>query len=570
MPSAASISVRDTIRILDGPFLPMALGISENRYALWLGSGISFNRVPGLKFVVKNVLDFLQQRVVHGDKDCRFRRGLTAILELTGPSADESARTNLEEPTSTWPDLDAFAQRLVNNYARMLDVSIDGEPQDYLLWAGVDVSATYAKPGTTPDAEHLCIALLAIEGAISEMASANWDGLIEKATSELNAGIHLSVLVRPEDLREVTAGPKLYKFHGCAIKARDDAPNYRPKLVARQSQINGWATKQENVVMAERLVDIATTKRTLMVGLSAQDSNVQGLFAQAQTRMPWPWPSPNLAYVFSEDALGIDQRGLLQNVYRTAYTEITRDKIYEEALLQAYAKPLLVALVLHVLCAKLSALALGAPGNISPAARVEIGNGIAELRNLASDSVEASGHEPFVRELIAQCERALTLFRSGTVPPANSTSYTPISKDAVSSTVADAIIAGSGIREMGVGVGIVGIGVRDGVWKIVAADRSNGKSGSIGVETTVGTVNLFFASNANIALRFFTNGHIAENDNTVIVHSMEMHAPKTRAPKRALGRTGKAGVREISICELLTAAVDEKELLKLFREGAVI
>src|SRR5262249_44724331 len=66
-----------------------------------------------------------------------------------------------------------------------------------------------------------------------------------------------------------------------------------------------------------------------------------------------PWPGDRPSYVFSENAMGVDQQGLLRNVYRAAYTPATRQEIVDSALIRAYAKPLLVQLVLHVLCSKL-------------------------------------------------------------------------------------------------------------------------------------------------------------------------------------------------------------------------
>jgi hypothetical protein len=47
-PSAANITVAETLGLLDGPFTGLAKGVAEGRYALWLGSGISLSRVPGL------------------------------------------------------------------------------------------------------------------------------------------------------------------------------------------------------------------------------------------------------------------------------------------------------------------------------------------------------------------------------------------------------------------------------------------------------------------------------------------------------------------------------------------
>jgi hypothetical protein len=51
-PSAATITVCQTLALLDGRFRAFAVGVAEDRYALWLGSGISFGRVDGLKQVV--------------------------------------------------------------------------------------------------------------------------------------------------------------------------------------------------------------------------------------------------------------------------------------------------------------------------------------------------------------------------------------------------------------------------------------------------------------------------------------------------------------------------------------
>src|SRR3546814_19363006 len=108
---------------------------------------------------------------------------------------------------------------------------------------------------------------------------------------------------------------------------------------ARQNQINGWSAR--NPVMAPFLTGLITRRPTLMLGLSAQDSNIQNLFAEAQATMAWPWPSHPPAYGFSENALGIDPRGLLQNVYHLHSGPAYRSTMSSKSLVQAYAKPLL-------------------------------------------------------------------------------------------------------------------------------------------------------------------------------------------------------------------------------------
>jgi len=302
-PSAANATVVDALTLLDGPFAPLAEGVSQDRYALWLGSGISLGRVGGLCKLIHRVLDFLQQRVAVGDANCPFRVALSAIFGIASLTAAERASIDVEKPIKEWPGLDAIIDRLTNHYARFLETAVDDEEDDYLLWEAVAVTQTYGDPAIEPDAEHLCVAILILEGLASDIPSANWDGLIEKGGDQLAVGAPtLAVCVHPNDLREPDLQARLYKFHGCAVRARTNEARFRPLLVAQQSQINGWIARLENAPLVTRLIDIATSKPTLMVGLSAQDANIQAIFAKAEATMAWPWPSNPPAYAFGRPA----------------------------------------------------------------------------------------------------------------------------------------------------------------------------------------------------------------------------------------------------------------------------
>jgi hypothetical protein len=113
-----------------------------------------------------------------------------------------------------------------------------------LLWEAVDVVRAYADPTKTPDVEHLCVAVLALEGVVSDIASPNWDGLVERAVAELGGPAPvLRVCVLPEETRALKLRATLYKFHGCAVKAGADEAQYRGVLVGRQSQIHEWVAK---------------------------------------------------------------------------------------------------------------------------------------------------------------------------------------------------------------------------------------------------------------------------------------------------------------------------------------
>ncbi|GAA0261136.1 hypothetical protein LNAOJCKE_4090 [Methylorubrum aminovorans] len=184
-PPAATITIRETLAMLDGPKRTIAEGIANDQYVFWLGSGISRARMPDLSDLAKNVLRTLQSRIDQADPACRYRRALSSVINLAMPSPDEWAVIDDRQAADLWPVLDTLARRLVGNYARMLNVTVDGEEADFLLWDVLDAASVYSNPAIEPDAEHLCLAALAIEGVASEMPSANWDPLLERAVANL-------------------------------------------------------------------------------------------------------------------------------------------------------------------------------------------------------------------------------------------------------------------------------------------------------------------------------------------------------------------------------------------------
>src|SRR3954469_15301470 len=126
-PPAATISIRAALAMLDGPKNELAEGVCNDQYVFWLGSGISRERMPDLRDLAKRVLGTLQGLIAAGNPDCRFRKALNAVVLLAQPSPDEWGRIDLDQDPASWPDYDVLAARLVNNYARMLNVTVDGE-----------------------------------------------------------------------------------------------------------------------------------------------------------------------------------------------------------------------------------------------------------------------------------------------------------------------------------------------------------------------------------------------------------------------------------------------------------
>jgi hypothetical protein len=152
-------------------------------------------------------------------------------------------------------------------------------PVSFLSVAGsFDLRLSWSGPAETPPEQAKAWTELAME-------------ILCEALSEWGVGGKTSSgYGRPEDLREPQQRARLFKFHGCAVKATADEATYQPCLVARQSQIHGWTTRQYNAAIVQRLIDFIATEPTLMMGLSAQDANISAIFAAAEARLAWPSP----------------------------------------------------------------------------------------------------------------------------------------------------------------------------------------------------------------------------------------------------------------------------------------
>ena len=282
--------------------------------------------------------------------------------------------------------------------------------------------------------------------------------------------------------------------------------------------------------------------------------------------MPWPWPGDRPSYVFSEDAIGFDQRVLLRNVYRTCYTPSTHHQIMDGSLLRAYAKPLLVSLVLYVLCTKLKELISLAPGVLGTTAREDLQSGVLAVRDQLAAAAEPSRLK-FVRELVDQISRAITMFRDGHARVQMS-SYNPITRNPIQNMVSDSNLPASGLREVAVATGILGMGINDGVWTLKTVDTELG--GVVRIDSTGGPTNVYFVAHSQAALGLLRHGYSIDCEDAVVVHSLEVMTRLPRSPRRAPGRTGQIGQREVSISELLNEVTTSADLIQRFREEVAL
>jgi len=571
-PSAATITVAQTLALLDGPFAGVAQGVEEGRYALWLGSGISRGRVPGLDRVVVRVLEFLRARIDAAQNDCSHRKALEKAVAIAELRTAEQEAIDFGDPVESWPPLEEVVKALVSRYAQLLDIWVAGEPPDYLVWDGVDVRAAYGACAD-PDCAHLAFAILVLEGVVTDAPTPNWDGLLERALQQLagNAAEVVRVVVLPEDLRGAPRQLTLFKFHGCAVMAAADPDNYREALVARKSQITEWPRANETEAIRQELVSLATSRPTLMIGLSAQDPNIQDIFSEAKARMEWPWPSDPPAHVFAEDQLGDDHSNILRFVYRDDY-EGNEAAIADGARIGAYAEQLLTALVLHLLAVKLRAFLqeCDAP-SLDAAVLDELGKGLPVLRDEVARHAEPD-RLTFLRALIAAQTRALTLFRSGLEPARGTTVYKPLSNCPSNRIANEPMLETSGLRELAAALSILGHGSAGTNWRLALGPTAAGNEGAVRIVSAAGAESaVFFAANGKAAVQIeggVRSGGDAEE--VVIIHSTEPVEVAVRSPHGRYGRGGDPLPRHVHMSNLLKTSPDLTDLATRFRQAAAL
>jgi len=282
---AANISVRDVLATLETEFDSITTAIANGEFALWLGSGVS-GRAPSLGGLIERAVEFLRQKAIAPPTAAAFTAALERVLSLARQDP-ATLRHQYDQPFDTWPQKNAIVDELWNQYSDLLDIRIANVADDYILWDAIDIRAAFAHPNP-PAAEHLCIGILIMEGAVRSIASANWDGFIEAAVARLSNGGSgvLQVVVDPNDLREPQAQAKLLKFHGCIVYADREPTTFRKYLTGSRTQITEWRNNADFQAMVNAMIALAANQKALVIGLSFQDANLQGLFSDAKRMHP--------------------------------------------------------------------------------------------------------------------------------------------------------------------------------------------------------------------------------------------------------------------------------------------
>src|SRR6266705_1906183 len=90
-PTAATITVRQVLDLLDTRFAEVAAAAGRRGFALWTGSGISLDRAPSVGTMLERALEHLRQNIEPGNAGCRFKRALEEALAMSSLSSAERA-----------------------------------------------------------------------------------------------------------------------------------------------------------------------------------------------------------------------------------------------------------------------------------------------------------------------------------------------------------------------------------------------------------------------------------------------------------------------------------------------
>ncbi len=565
------MTVSELLEKFDSTLKPFADEVGRGNYAYWIGSGVSKGRVPNNETLLLNAICHLQEKLKEPDSE-PFEQALGAIIDLAKPSDVERASIDFAISPKAWPVIKSLLERLSSQYEKVLNVPVAGHDDDYILWHGVQITETYASPDLQPDSEHLAIALLALEGAGSTLISANWDGLIEKAIEELvgPGGDALRVLVQSEDFRDAARRVDLHKPHGCAVRAREDPATFRELLIARDPQINAWVAEARNAQMLQSLISIATAKKALVLGLSGQDANIKHVFSAAASRLNWPWPADAPACAFATPTLESDHRAILQIVYSTAYKDGNGAAVEESAVLGAFAKIVLVALVLHVLFAKLAILSEDFADRWDQTERVALRGGLIALRTIVS---AASGADllNFIEHVTRVNAHLFSLYRDGTINNLVQPRYSSISTVPTQQLLTDQFVHAIKMREFAFGIALLGCGAKLGMWTIRLPDTSSAQNGSVIIRSEDASSRLFIVRDVDAGLRLRMDGNVRDDDpDVVILYGGELPVAKRRTPTTTYGRTGKRAPRLVSLRDIINHRNGCGEALDTLRREGIL
>lgn len=552
--------MRAALELLRAEHPELVDDIADGKRFFWLGSGISKDQVPDLVELVRRVLLFLRDRSQDGEPDAGpHTKALLEILDDFLPAE----RARYESDRTGWVPGDLESVRSV--YSRVLAVGVDGKHNDYLLFEGANLPELYGSPDLQPGPTHFLIALLISEGVVPNLASGNWDGLIEKALSQISGdNTLLDVYVDVDDPRHARGFAEIAKFHGCAVLAGTDPEKYRDKVLATRVQISQLNGDKAFEHMKLHLRSLATNKRSLVLGLSIQDDDLLSVIQNATSTHPWPWDPARPAYVFAEPGVLPSQRDVLEVAYGTDFSR-NRADILRRSALGDYAGPMVAAIVLEVLSRKLVS-ALHRHAALPPDILNELELGIGCL---IDGVVRTFGHDEasLIAFILGPYTKLLRTYMGPRI--SGSSTYVPLVRGTRSHVESGMETIALGIDSWAAAVAAIGHGESSGRWQLSLHAESNIAGFDLSSASHPDKIALVLAKGAREAISIMSSDEWSNEDGEMVLLQAEDGQPtSTRSPAGRIGRgRGRKPRRELAWATLGESVSNVDELLDRFAIG---
>lgn len=553
--------MREAWRLLRTNHPELIEDVADGKRFVWLGSGISRDQVPDLVELIARVVLFLRDRAASGETDAGSHKdALLEILDVHLPGE----RLRYEADPMSWEpeNLEVLRER----YSPVLGIGVDGKPNDYLLIDGAGLPQLYGDPSLEPGPTHKMLAMLIFEGVLTNLASGNWDGLVEKALVDISATDSLlDVYVDVNDPRDARGHAEIAKFHGCAVLTLNDSVRYRDKIIATSAQISKLHGDEAYAHMRDRLRDLTTRMRSLVLGLSVQDSDLLTVFRAAASRSPWDWESAHPAYLFAEPSVLSSQRDVLEVAYGDDFGR-ERPSIVQRSALGAYAGPLMAALLIEVLASKLTA-ALWRHQSLPVSLVPSLAQGI---RRLVLRIVMAFGRdeESLADFLLAGYSDFLrTYLGPDTVGAAR---YIPFARGTRTQLGNDFAVLAMGIDLLAVAVGIIGLGEKAGRWRVSLEREETGSRISVSRRRASARVTVIVVHGVKEAISAMTSDDWTSDRGEMVLLQMEVGSvASARSPGGRIGRGRRMRTRrELAWGDLSDLVTDVEDLMDRFETGA--
>ena len=547
---------------LRGEHEALAQDVADGRRFFWIGSGISRKQAPDLVELIRQTLLFLRDRAWSGvDDSADHEDALRRILASHLPHE----LTEYNDRGESWVPGDLESTR--NSYSQILGTWVDRKAtSNYLLMEAASVPSRYGDPSIEPGLDHQLLAILIAEGVLPEMASGNWDGLIERAVRKFTGNPkRLAVHVLAKDTRDTANVSWLAKFHGCAVKALENPAEYGAAIIATTGQISAWSVAPEFAHLRDPLVQKVQQFRSVVLGLSVQDSDLLNIFTSAASTHPWTWEADHPAYVFAEPRLLDAQETVLANSY--SEYGANRPEILKRSAFGEYSEALLGALVIYVVVEKLKA-ALRRNDSLSSLIIHDLEIGVDALEELVTTLTRAE---------VGRLVQILTLGFSRLVEQFYGSqhfrfdgSYTPLLDGPMSKVEQDPVVTITGANRFALMIGLFGRGRFSARWRLRIREVDNYSFLEVRRNSSAPVLVALASDEASVDAVLQLPSWASGAAEMAIVHASSPRPNSSRASASRLGALRGADTRrEVWLDDVISNARSTEDALdNLFAGGA--